>query len=343
MRTRRHVVPVPGAAGTSSSPGRNGSRPTTRRRHRQRPERGNHRQGGRRRDRDPSRRRVGPPHGPDLARVRVAPAHPRALQVKEARMPTDPRTVATECLTAWTTGDLDRTALLDEDVTFTGPLASTEGADDYMTGIDRMSAIVTRADQHEVIVDGDDVASPTTSSRTIRPPPSRRWAGTGCATARSSRCARSSIHDPCSAAPDTRRVSGPAQRRGNCVTHPLRRRSPPARFPRRRPASHRGHAGRRRSFQRRKGLRRCPPHPLALGEPGAVVAISASRRRSEAERRSHLRHATVANGQTLQNDQARRAPGRFSSAAARCGCRASAPSSPRARSPWPGRSRPSRR
>ena len=52
-------------------------------------------------------------------------------------------TVATECLTAWTTGDLDRTrSLLDEDVTFTGPLASTEGADDYMTGIDRMSAIV---------------------------------------------------------------------------------------------------------------------------------------------------------------------------------------------------------
>jgi ketosteroid isomerase-like protein len=70
----------------------------------------------------------------------------------------DPRTVATDCLAAWTTGDLDRTrALLDADVTFTGPLASTEGVDAYMTGIDRMSSIVTRADQHEVIVDGDDV------------------------------------------------------------------------------------------------------------------------------------------------------------------------------------------
>lgn len=72
--------------------------------------------------------------------------------------PTDPRTVATECLAAWTTGDLDRTrSLLDHDVTFTGPLASTEGVDDYMTGIDRMSAIVSRADQREVLVDGDDV------------------------------------------------------------------------------------------------------------------------------------------------------------------------------------------
>ncbi len=72
--------------------------------------------------------------------------------------PTDPRTIATECLAAWTTGDLDRTrALLDRQVTFTGPLASTEGVDDSMTGIDRMSAIVSRAEQHEVIVDGDDV------------------------------------------------------------------------------------------------------------------------------------------------------------------------------------------
>jgi ketosteroid isomerase-like protein len=70
----------------------------------------------------------------------------------------DPKTVATECLTAWTTGDLDRTrALLHDDVTFTGPMASTEGVDDSMTGIDKMSAIVTRADQNEVIADGDDV------------------------------------------------------------------------------------------------------------------------------------------------------------------------------------------
>jgi ketosteroid isomerase-like protein len=73
-------------------------------------------------------------------------------------MPTDPRSVATACLEAWTTGDLDRTrTLLHDDVTFAGPLASTEGVDDYMTGIDRMSAIVSRADQQQVLVDGDDV------------------------------------------------------------------------------------------------------------------------------------------------------------------------------------------
>jgi len=71
---------------------------------------------------------------------------------------TDAKTVATECLKAWTTGDLDRTrSLLHDDVTFTGPLASTQGVDDYMTGIDRMSAIVSRADQTQVVVDGDDV------------------------------------------------------------------------------------------------------------------------------------------------------------------------------------------
>jgi ketosteroid isomerase-like protein len=71
---------------------------------------------------------------------------------------TDPRTVATECLKAWTTGDLDRTrALLHDDVTFTGPMASTVGVDEYMTGIDRMSAIVSRVEHTEVVADGDSV------------------------------------------------------------------------------------------------------------------------------------------------------------------------------------------
>jgi ketosteroid isomerase-like protein len=70
----------------------------------------------------------------------------------------DARTVATECLQAWTTGDLDRTrALLHPDVTFVGPLASTQGVDDYMTGIDRMTAIVSRAEQTQVVAEGDDV------------------------------------------------------------------------------------------------------------------------------------------------------------------------------------------
>ena len=50
-----------------------------------------------------------------------------------------------------------------DDVRFVGPLALTVGADEYVTGVEGMSRFVTGAEQHQVIVDGDDVASSTTS------------------------------------------------------------------------------------------------------------------------------------------------------------------------------------
>jgi ketosteroid isomerase-like protein len=71
---------------------------------------------------------------------------------------TDPRSIAARCLTCWTSGDLDGLReLLADDVTFTGPLGQTEGADDYVTGVARMAELVTAAEQLQVIGDGEDV------------------------------------------------------------------------------------------------------------------------------------------------------------------------------------------
>jgi ketosteroid isomerase-like protein len=70
----------------------------------------------------------------------------------------DPKTVASRCLNAWSTGDLATTrSLLDNDVTFTGPLGATEGADAYIEGIKGMVKIVEKVDQHRVFGEGEDV------------------------------------------------------------------------------------------------------------------------------------------------------------------------------------------
>jgi ketosteroid isomerase-like protein len=70
----------------------------------------------------------------------------------------DPKNVATRCLTAWSTGDLTTTrALLDDDVTFAGPLGATEGADAYIEGIQGMVKIVEKVDQRQVFAEGEDV------------------------------------------------------------------------------------------------------------------------------------------------------------------------------------------
>jgi hypothetical protein len=66
--------------------------------------------------------------------------------------------IASTCLRAWTTGDFAQTrSLLDDHVTFVGPLGATDGIDAYMQGIEGMAKMVERADQQHVIVDGDDV------------------------------------------------------------------------------------------------------------------------------------------------------------------------------------------
>ena len=71
---------------------------------------------------------------------------------------TNPKNVATRCLAAWSTGDFVTTrALLDDGVTFTGPLGATDGADAYIEGIKGMAKIVERVDQHSVFGEGEDV------------------------------------------------------------------------------------------------------------------------------------------------------------------------------------------
>jgi ketosteroid isomerase-like protein len=70
----------------------------------------------------------------------------------------DAASVATQCLTAWTTGDFEKTrSLLDDDVTFVGPMGATDGIEAYMAGIQGMAKIVESAEQIKVLVDGDDV------------------------------------------------------------------------------------------------------------------------------------------------------------------------------------------
>jgi ketosteroid isomerase-like protein len=70
----------------------------------------------------------------------------------------DAKTVASDCLRAWSSGDLEATrSLLHEDVTFVGPMGETKGADAYIEGIKGMVKIVEHADQNEVIGEGEDV------------------------------------------------------------------------------------------------------------------------------------------------------------------------------------------
>jgi hypothetical protein len=70
----------------------------------------------------------------------------------------DAKTVATQCLRAWTTGDFATArSLLHEDVSFVGPLATTNGADAYIDGVRGFAQLVEHAEVHTVVADGDDV------------------------------------------------------------------------------------------------------------------------------------------------------------------------------------------
>jgi ketosteroid isomerase-like protein len=70
----------------------------------------------------------------------------------------DARTVATDLLRAWTTGDFAAVrSLIHDDVTFVGPLGTTDGADDYLSGLRGFARIVKGAERRKVIADGDDV------------------------------------------------------------------------------------------------------------------------------------------------------------------------------------------
>ncbi len=70
----------------------------------------------------------------------------------------DAKTIATDMLKAWTTGDFARTrALLHDGATFNGPLGETRGADAYVDGVRKFASTIQRAAIHKVIAEGSDV------------------------------------------------------------------------------------------------------------------------------------------------------------------------------------------
>jgi limonene-1,2-epoxide hydrolase len=71
---------------------------------------------------------------------------------------TDAGSVATRILQGWTTGDFDTVrSLIHDDVTFVGPLGTTDGAEEFVAGLQRMTEMVKSAEVQQVIVDGEHV------------------------------------------------------------------------------------------------------------------------------------------------------------------------------------------
>jgi hypothetical protein len=70
----------------------------------------------------------------------------------------DAATIAGTYFDAWKINDFDTMrSLVDDEVTFSGPLAQLEGAEDYMEGIKGMSRIKSDLVIRKVFVDGPDV------------------------------------------------------------------------------------------------------------------------------------------------------------------------------------------
>ena len=70
-------------------------------------------------------------------------------------MADDPAKVATAYFEAWKVNDFDTMrSLVDDDITFAGPLAKLEGAQNYMEGIKGMSRIPSDIVIRKTFVDG---------------------------------------------------------------------------------------------------------------------------------------------------------------------------------------------
>lgn len=71
---------------------------------------------------------------------------------------TNAGSVVTTYVRSWTSGDFDTArSTLHDDVAFEGPLGTANGIDDCMQGLHGLKQIVDSADQHQLIVDGNDV------------------------------------------------------------------------------------------------------------------------------------------------------------------------------------------
>jgi hypothetical protein len=73
-------------------------------------------------------------------------------------MADDAANVATTYFDAWKANDFDTMrSLVAEDVRFEGPLATLEGAEDYIKGIQGLSQVISEIVIQKLFVDGQDV------------------------------------------------------------------------------------------------------------------------------------------------------------------------------------------
>lgn len=92
-------------------------------------------------------------------------------------MADDAANVATTYFDAWKASDFDTMrSLLAEDVRFEGPLATFEGAEDYMEGIQGLSKVISEIVIQKIFVDGHDVLTWYDMHTTVASPvPVANW------------------------------------------------------------------------------------------------------------------------------------------------------------------------
>jgi ketosteroid isomerase-like protein len=75
-------------------------------------------------------------------------------------MPSTAKTIALTYFDAWDTRDFDRLrTIFADDVTFTGPMATVEGADACLQGLEGLRGMLERIEVLHVFEDGDDVVT----------------------------------------------------------------------------------------------------------------------------------------------------------------------------------------
>jgi ketosteroid isomerase-like protein len=82
---------------------------------------------------------------------------PRLMTAKELQM-NNGRDVVDRYFGALTTRDLTTVrTLLHDDLTFTGPMATLASADDYLRGLEHITAGILRMERRGVVGDGNDI------------------------------------------------------------------------------------------------------------------------------------------------------------------------------------------
>jgi ketosteroid isomerase-like protein len=92
-------------------------------------------------------------------------------------MANDAANVATSYFDAWKANDFDTMrSLVAEDIRFEGPLATLEGAEDYIKGIQGLSRVISEIVIRKTFVDGQDVLTWYDMHTTVASPvPVANW------------------------------------------------------------------------------------------------------------------------------------------------------------------------